>query len=115
MMNRVKKQKTKKYAQQKHAMDRIGEKDRYGLDISEEEYYRLCGYIRKGKTIYADGTTLRFIKKQSSRVTIWNIIWKGDKSLIAVYDKDRKRIATFLPQEWLDRRSKNEPASDPLP
>lgn len=68
----------------KHARKRL--RQRFGIDgAGVSEAIRL---IQTGKA--------EFIKRQSLRVTIWAIQLDG-KEVIAVYDKVRNTIVTFLP------------------
>ncbi len=71
-----------------HAQKRL--KERYGLDLTEAEYRSLGKKIRRGKA--------EFIKRQSLRVTHWNVDFK-DQKIRVVYDKIRHQVITALPLE----------------
>ena len=91
---------TKEYAQMIHALRRL--KERYDMDLCEGEYMSLRNYIRKGKSLYPDGTEAIFVGRQSLRITLWCLIFRN-RRLWAVYDKIHKTIVTFLPEEWASR------------
>lgn len=97
-MKKIKKKHgTKEYAQYIHATRRL--KERYDIEITDQEYSQLVNYIKKGKTHYSDGTEVICLGRQSLRITLWCIFWRTHR-LYAVYDKIHKTIATFLPYEW---------------
>jgi len=81
----------KQHTQKKHALRRA--KERYGFIINDSLYDQFCAWIRDGKS--------RLIKKQTHRVSVHEIKHNGNK-IIAVYDKQRKSIATFLPPDLKD-------------
>lgn len=75
----------KKKAQKIHASRRL--EQRYGID----GFSGISEAIRKIQSGEAE-----FIKRHSLRVTIW-AIQMDNQEVIAVYDKQRKMIMTFLP------------------
>ncbi|EFK97107.1 hypothetical protein LDC_0880 [sediment metagenome] len=77
---------TKEKAQIRHAKMRASE--RYGLNLSDHEYFNLCNIIRKGGA--------RIVDKQSNRVSIHELSWKNI-DMTVVYDKLRGTIVSFLP------------------
>lgn len=81
---------TKADAQQFHAINRL--RQRYGVEITSDEYFRIVQLISKPGHIQC----AHFIMKQSNRVSVWSVPYAGI-NLVAVYDRERKRICTFLP------------------
>lgn len=82
---------SKVQAQKRHAMRRFS--SRFDYDISEKEYQKLISKIQSGKA--------EFIDRQSNRISRWKVRL-GDITAIAVYDKNRKSIVTFLTTEMLE-------------
>ena len=78
----------KKYAQRVHAKNRL--KERYGIEINRHDYTALCSMIQGNHGI--------FMEKQSRNRSVWVLRFQ-QKWLVAVYDKERKQIASFLPPE----------------
>jgi len=78
----------KKYAQRVHAKNRL--KERYQIEINRHDYNMLCLIIQHKNGI--------FIEKQSRTRSIW-ILRFQQRWLVAVYDKERKQIASFLPPD----------------
>ena len=74
-----------------HAGRRLEE--RYGIKYLQHVHDYLISKIRNGKA--------NLIKRQSNRVSIWDIDYPidGTNTIIrAVYDKERKTFCTFLPR-----------------
>jgi hypothetical protein len=94
---KAKKKATKEYAQEMHSRKRFFE--RYGFELTHDKYMLLCSYLKKGKTEYDDGTIVVFVAKQSNRTTVKLIRARHfcEEDIIAVYDKQRGTICTFLP------------------
>jgi len=95
-------------AQIQHARRRLLE--RYNIDVTIEEYLQICNFIKKRDR--KPGMS-EFIEKESTRVSHWLVNlekWAGKELWVpAVYDKKRKRIATFLPLEAMDDSSQDNP------
>lgn len=79
---------TKAKCQQLHAIKRAA--SRYGIDLTESTYEGLCRRIKNSEG--------KFIRKQSNRVSVWEINCQSKKVLVT-YDKIRHTIVTFLPPE----------------
>lgn len=80
---------SKLICQRKHAKMRANQ--RYGLDLNKRALQDMCNQIQTG-------TDAKFVARQSYRVTIWQIQYKGQQ-LWAVYDRIRHTVITFLPQQ----------------
>lgn len=81
---------SKSTSQRYHAQKKFLE--RYECPLSKEQYIQLCSYIKDKKP----NTTL--IDKQTNRVSVYGIKCDLHKEqIIAVYDKLRGKICTFLP------------------
>lgn len=80
---------SKRQNQRKRAISRAEEL--YGLELSYEDYENLCRQIFYGTGI--------FIERQSLRVSKW-MVSLGNEWYPVVYDKKRKSIATFLPNNY---------------
>ena len=77
--------KNKHISQKKHALKRCSQ--RLGVDLQEQEYNDLLKKIQNNEAV--------FHSKQSNRVSRFKVSIRG-KEAIAVYDKHRKTIITFL-------------------
>lgn len=80
--------KSKAYNQRMHAKRRL--KERYDIDYTPSLRTILINTIQRGNA--------RFLRRTSNRTTVWRILI-GSKSVICVYDKNRKEIVTFLPNK----------------
>lgn len=78
----------KRLAQIRHAKRRALE--RFGVELSEEDYINLVKALQWGQFTPLPG-------RQSNRVSLYYIPL-GDKTSVAVYDKHRKTIVTFMYQ-----------------
>lgn len=78
----------KKKAEQRHSKRRAQE--RYGLDLTKAIRDALRGKIKKQKG--------KFLYRRSRRVSVWQVTHQAETYKI-VYDKQRKEIVTFLPNE----------------
>lgn len=88
MKRKKKKKLNKKDAQFLHAFKRAAQ--RYELDFTKRMKQEIVSQIQSGDA--------EFIEKQSNRVSLfWVNI--NDKHCKVVYDKIRKSIVSFLPQE----------------
>lgn len=85
----------KRLSQRKHARKRLAE--RYGIEATTAFLKRLAGYIKQGRQVYTDGTSVSLIERQSLRVAKYQIVHAGEKYLV-VYDRKRKELVTFLPR-----------------
>ncbi len=81
---------SKAKAQRKHAKRRASE--RYNLSINRHDQHEMVRMIQVGP-----GPNVRFVEKQSLRVSLWEIFFK-DQWCKVVYDCQRKTIVTFLPR-----------------
>lgn len=92
---------SKKKSQFRHACRRASL--RFGIEITQNDISEIVRMIDQG-----DG---RHLHKQSNRVSHWLIKYR-EIEFIAVYDKHRKMIVTFLEIEKYDwdrhEREKNE-------
>jgi hypothetical protein len=82
---------TKAEAQRRHAKRRA--KERIGINLDDEFYDELVLMIQRGKAEFAGRDSKAFSK--------WRFYFNS-KPYIAVYDKKRKTIVTFLPPYQLD-------------
>ena len=77
---------TKKAALRAHARRRALE--RYGIELTREKQNAIVRAIQKGQGL--------FLRRQSLRVTEWNVAFEG-KELRVIYDGKRKTLITCLP------------------
>jgi hypothetical protein len=82
--------KTKAEFQMEHAIERA--QARYGLSLTRNDLDAIGGKIRRGET--------KLITKQSHRVVVHEVVYRGT-TMVAVYDKERKVVVTFLTQEMV--------------
>ena len=80
---------SKRDAQVVHSQRRAIE--RYRLYLSEADIQGIVRGIQKKNSIKAV-----FLKRQSERVTLWMVEWKG-QNLFVCYDNTRQSISTVLP------------------
>lgn len=88
------KNRSKAVAEKRHAMRRFAQ--RFPRELTDDEYNSLIKQIQSGKA--------RFIEKQSNRISIFQVKIE-DITAIAVYDKSRKTIITFLNKEMANGRN----------
>ena len=69
--------------------------ERFDCELGRKEYEVLCRRIQSGQGEY--------LEAQSRRVTVWRL-----DEVIAVYDRQRKRIVTFLTEEMWDENMEEE-------
>jgi hypothetical protein len=81
---------TKAKNQKRHAKRRAFE--RYALDLHQDAQASIVRAIQGGEA--------RFLRRQSWRVTLWEVEHDGQR-LPVVYDRKRKTIVTVLPEEAL--------------
>lgn len=79
----------KAIAQMKHAIRRMEE--RFGIVLKQHQYDHLTAEIRRGLA--------RRIGRETTRISHFWIEVEGH-NVGAVYDKQRKKIVTFLPIDW---------------
>lgn len=84
----------KKETERKHFKRRVFE--RYDITINDGEYDFLVSKIKKN-----DKTFVKFLTKQTNRVSIQLITYKN-KEIVVVYDKLRKQLVSALPPECKD-------------
>ncbi len=82
----------KRTAQKLHAYRRL--EQRFGITINKAEYEALVSQIRCGQT---DGI------RETLRVAHHRMTVKGI-DLVAVYDKQRLSIVTFIPVHWSEKK-----------
>jgi hypothetical protein len=86
---------TKKAAQERHSRERAFK--RYGIELDEEKYRRLCNSIRYlGSTHRKRKYDVELIEKKSLTRSIYKVYYE-DQILVVVYDKSRSSIETILP------------------
>jgi hypothetical protein len=76
---------TKCITQRKHALRRI--RERYGISLSQEEYWNIVRQIQTGKA--------KFVERQSCRVTLFRVTVR-DIAIVVSYDKNTHQVSTFL-------------------
>lgn len=76
------------YSQRNHAKMRA--KERYNLSLNRYDLNELSELIKSDKAIC--------LKKQSNRIHIYNLDYKGSNIIVA-YDHVRRTVVTFLPKE----------------
>jgi hypothetical protein len=77
----------------KHARARLGE--RYGIHISELEYWELVGRIRMA---WMPDNLARLLAAQSRDRHLYDLCVRG-QWVIALWSPPEQRIATFLPRQ----------------
>ena len=82
--------KTKSESQRQHARTRA--RQRYGALLTEHDFDRIISCV------IGEWGNAELLQKQSLRVSIWKVPYK-EWEFIAVYDRQRKQIATFLPPD----------------
>ena len=75
----------KTHDERKHFKRRL--KERYGLEANRHDVHDIVYLIQTQKC--------NFVMKQSNRITVWDVPFKGEKVRI-VYDKVRKAPVTAL-------------------
>jgi hypothetical protein len=80
--------KSKKYSLTKHAIAQA--RLRYGIELSKSDLAHVKHQIQSGISVFLERTSLN---RTVHRVTI------KEKSLIAVWDKQRSCVITFLPPD----------------
>ncbi len=80
--------KNKARSEKKHARRRFAE--HFDKELSNHDYDTLVKQIKDNKA--------EFVEKQSNRVSVFKVK-TGDITAIAVYDKSRKTIITFITEE----------------
>lgn len=83
---------SKSACQKKHAKNRA--RERFQIIFNNQQLKDIVQKIQKNQ--------LKFIERQSNRITIWELSLPDNKSCCVVYDKMRKTIVTFLPRDWKD-------------
>ena len=73
-----------------HAKTRF--KERYNKDLNSGDYNECIQKIQNNQA--------EFLRRQCNRVTIWRLKVAG-QTAIAVYDKNRHAIVTFLTEEMV--------------
>lgn len=81
----IRKSKGKRKNQIKHARRRFDQ--RFDISLNDNQYLQLVNRVKKG-----NGT---FVRKQSNRVSIWDIEFEGNLIRV-VYDKKTSAIVTAL-------------------
>lgn len=91
------KRRTKSSQQVGHAKRRS--RERHGISLSDHDYQEIIKKIQNGES--------EFLEKQTIRVSVHRVEYK-DEMFIAVYDKHRKSISTFLPNAYMEKFSVGE-------
>ena len=86
-----KKKRTKADCELIHFKKRMNE--RQGIILNKERINEICKLIQNGQS--------KFVKKQSNRVVIHDIIY-DDKKLRIVYDRLRKLPITVYDDSWVE-------------
>ncbi len=89
---------TKSVSQEIHAKDRA--LTRFNIHLSSEDYIDIIKDIQAGKTTC--------VEKQSNRISLHYVTLPDGQEVIAVYDKTRKTIVTFMPEEYIDNKDQIE-------
>jgi hypothetical protein len=84
----------KKNTEKRHFKRRVLE--RYDITLTDNDYDYLCSRVRNN-----DKTIVKFLTKQTNRVSIQLISFKN-KKIVCAYDKVRKALITALPAECCD-------------
>ena len=94
----------------KHLSQRIHAKkralQRYGVQLTTAQIFDLIDQIKSRDAI--------LVAKQTLRVKVY-LVTHGDRYMVAVYDRKRKEIITFLPHdsvEWVDTDASNHAKVD---
>ena len=82
---------SKAEAQRIHARERL--RRRRNINFTDELREKTVRMI----CTHADGA--RFVKKESQRVSIWDVVISGIQCRV-VYDRKRHNIVTVLPERW---------------
>ena len=98
---RKKRKVTKRTCQKLHAYRRI--EQRFGITLSRDEYDDLCAQIRCGRT---KGV------RETNRVAHHTVKIRG-QTMVAVYDRQRESIVTFLTLEMSGERMGQTPPPPP--
>lgn len=85
----------------KHAKRRAVQ--RFDISLSQDDIQEMIREIQNSQA--------RFVLKQSHRVSLFEVTAKG-KQLIAVYDRQRKTIVTFLTKDMSLGESDDRQARD---
>lgn len=87
---RSKKQPDKTQSQMKHAIRRAHE--RFDVTIFPHHLFEMVRKIQQGE--------VGFVRKQSHRISVWEVELPDGIMAQAIYDNQRKMIVTFLPLDW---------------
>lgn len=87
----------KKYAQRAHFKRRLEE--RLGITINRFQRKEIIANIKANR--------YKFLKRQSSRVTIWEIVLNG-QAFVAVYDSIREELVTVLTMEMYKEKENDD-------
>lgn len=82
----------KAVCQMNHALKRI--RKRLGIKLTEEQYSHIVSCIKNSKE--SDICKLTYLKSQSKRLAVYEIIFEGYEPVNLIYDKFRKTIVTVL-------------------
>lgn len=77
-----------------HAKKRA--RQRLGFDLTEDDYDRLIACVKNPEKAESKGIGVKFIEKQSCRVSRYRIEIKNLPAFDVVYDSMRETIVTFL-------------------
>lgn len=86
---------SKAKAERKHCLHRL--RERFGVNLSENDYYGIINQIQNNKA--------KFVDRQSNRVTIWQLVIQ-QQDVVVCYDKIRKEIITAIPAAWYGKEER---------
>ncbi|MBI2048059.1 MAG: hypothetical protein HYT27_02875 [Parcubacteria group bacterium] len=89
----------KKKGQIRHAQKRA--RERHGLHLDENDLVTLANRIRK-QNLPQHKEKAVFVKRKTNRISMW-FVWHKNQWLPVAYDKERKSIATILPEGALGK------------
>lgn len=80
----------------RHAIKRA--KERYELSLSSADIKDISSLIKSDDR---DKTKIKFLCKQSNRISHWKVFYK-EQWILVVYDKNRNTVVSFLPKDVPD-------------
>lgn len=81
---------SKRKAQQRHARRRA--RERYGIELGRSTRQEIITAIHGGRST--------FIRRQSHRVTVHDVLLDDGDHVRVVYDSQRHEVVTFLPRPF---------------
>lgn len=80
----------KTQTQMKHAIRRA--RERFDVALYPHDLLGMVAKIQSGE--------FGFLRRQSHRISLWEVELPGEIMAQGVYDNQRKMIVTFLPLDW---------------